>query len=113
MSDIDYGQIQRSVSDSVKEVRSDIQKLSSQLQNVQLIDEIYNKVNEIENRVSRIEQIDSGNGPQIAFAIQKIESDITDLKQRFSVIEKFAQQFGEYLQAKYQQDKEDKEYRSS
>jgi hypothetical protein len=45
--------------------------------------------------------------------LAQIAKDIFDLKVRFAAIEKFIVQSGGYLQAKFDEDREDQEYRNA
>ena len=115
MADIDYGQIQRSVQDATNNMRSDIQRLLndiSELKNRSNNDrEIEQIVREIDQRLERMEQAERRDDPESAMRLKQLSDDIVDLKARFANIERFALQFSDYLQAKYEAEKEDQQYR--
>lgn len=117
MADIDYGQIQRSVQDATSNMRSDIQRLLNditELKNRSNNDnEIEQIVREMDQRLERMEQQERRDDPDSTMRLKQLSDDVVDLKTRFATIEKFALQFSDYLQAKYDEEKEDRQYRGT
>ena len=117
MADIDYGQIQRSVQDAMRELRSDMQRLVNDVDEIKHRSnndqEIDNDIREMRQRVERIEQMMQRDDPRSDAMLKQISSDLTDIKARLANVEKFALQFSDYLQEKFEAEKEDREYRSA
>ncbi len=117
MADIDYGQIQRSVQDATSNLRSDIQRIMNdvnELKNRGNNDgEVEQLIREVDQRLERMEQAERRDDPEGAIRLKHISDDMIDLKARFATIEKFALQFSDYLQSKYDEEKEDREYRGA
>lgn len=117
MADIDYGQIQRSVQDATNNLRSDIQRIVNDVNEIKNRtnndQEIDNDVREMHMRLERIEQAMQREDPRNDIMLKRISDDLADLKARFANVEKFALQFSEYLQVKFEAEKEDREYRSA
>lgn len=94
MADLTYNDIQRAAQDAVRNVHQDVQRLSALVGSVQdqtqYIDDI---------------QRDLQN-------LQRVQSDIVELKQRIVNIEKFCSDMGNYFREKQDLEKEDQEYRS-
>ncbi|HEX6258831.1 MAG TPA: hypothetical protein VFZ48_05100 [Candidatus Saccharimonadales bacterium] len=121
MSDLSYNDVQRAVQDGVRNVQSDVQRLVNDMSNVsqqaQLIDDISRDVQELHRfmmqlqpKIDTIERsVTDANDDQ---RIMSMQNDIQELKNRFSSIERFAQQMSNYMQARHDEEKEDRLYRN-
>ncbi len=104
-----YQDVQRAVQDGMRQVQSDMQRLTNNVANISnqanYIDDLQHSLQNIESEISR-------HDPRSEVALQQIQRDVQDLKQRFDVVEKFCQDMSEYMHARKELDKEDQEYRS-
>lgn len=115
MADIDYGQIQRTVQDAISNIRNDVQRIVNDVNDLKNRSnnngETEGLIREIDQRLERMEHQERRDDPDSTMRLKQLSDDVTDLKARFATIEKFALQFSDYLQAKYDEEKEDREYR--
>lgn len=117
MADIDYGQVQRTVQDATSRMRDEIERMSHEMQTVsryaQENQNLDNFVTEMRNSLERIEQAMHREDPRTDAMLNQIANDLTDVKARLANVEKFALQFSQYLQEKFDAEKEDREYRAA
>ncbi len=115
MADIDYGQIQRSVQDATANIRSNVDRLTNDIatirQQVGQSSLASSMLGGIEQRLERIERNTSTEGACSEATIRQLSDDIADIKVRLGSVEKFALQFSDYLQQKFEEEKDDREYR--
>lgn len=117
MANNDFVAVQRTVQDAANVIRSDIQRLENELSRLATRtdhnDEVTQLIREMDLRVERMEKEIRRHDPRSEVYLQQLLKEVVDLKARFAVIEKFAQQFSAYLQEKFEADKEDREYRGT
>lgn len=117
MADIDYGIIQRTVNDALSHMQSDVQRMMNEfeeikrfIQNNQQLDD---NIEAIRQAVQRLEQTMQHETPQNDMYFRQMSGDVADIKARLANVEKFALQFSQYLQQKFEDEKEDREYRTA
>jgi len=122
MADLSYNDVQRAVQDSMRNMQSDIQRLVNDSSNIaqqaQLIDDISRDVQELHRYLTQIQpnidtilrNVTDANDDQ---RIMTMQNDIQELKNRFASVEKFAQQMSNYVQSRYEEEREDRAYRNA
>jgi septation ring formation regulator EzrA len=121
MADLQYGDVQRAVQDGLKHMQNDLQKLTSDMQHatqqIQYTDETMRMVQDIQRLLQQFQpsidnihrRVTDANGEQ---RLATIQSDIQELKNRFTSVERFAAQMSDYLRQRHEDDREDREYRN-
>lgn len=121
MAELNYGDVQRAVQDGLRNLQADVQRLSGHLGNVSyqasriddielLVKDLQRSMQQMQNDISTMRHIGlSGIDPRIA----QMTADIHELKLRFAAVEKFAGQMSAFIQAKYEEEQEDQQYRSA
>ncbi|MBP7760792.1 hypothetical protein KA093_03290, partial [Candidatus Saccharibacteria bacterium] len=94
----------------IQRLLNDIADLKNRSNNDHEIEQI---VREMDQRLERMEQQERRDDPDSTMRLKQLSDDMVDLKARFATIERFALQFSDYLQAKYDEEKEDREYRGT
>ena len=117
MADIDYGAIQRAVQDSMRNLQADVHRLENEINKLSQRSEggaeTLRLIRDLSQQLARVEQEAKRHDPRSETMVKQIADDLAGLKQRFAIIEKFAQQFSDYLHDKYEADQIDREYRSA
>ena len=120
MAELSYNDIQRAIRDGLRSIQENVQRLTTNVgttstTNADHIGYIEATVRDMQRTTQMMQsnlnqmKIKSSADPRLA----QIAKDIYDLKVRFAAIEKFILQSGEYLQTKFEEDREDREYRNA
>lgn len=118
MADISYGDVQRAVHEALKPLLNDIQRLNG---TINLVERQAERINDIEIFIRDIQRnvqiVSSGlTGGRQAGAdhrLAQMVNEIHELKVRFASIERFAQQMGDYMQSRFAEEDEDRQYRTA
>ena len=122
MADLSYNDVQRAVQDSTRNVQNDLQRVSNILitmsQQLERVNDIEAAVRELQRTAVTLQNslinMRSGTTSRPADPrISQLTADVHDLRVRFAVIEKFASQMSEYVQARYDDEQEDRQYRAA
>lgn len=118
MADLNYTDVQRAVQEGLRNLQTDLQRLTN---NLDLVERQADRIDDIELVVRDIQRnlqlmttsMGTLRGGVVDPRISQMTNDLHELKTRFAVIEKFAQQMSDYMQAKSQEEQEDRQYRSA
>ena len=118
MADLNYTDVQRAVQEGLRNLQTDLQRLTN---NLDLVERQADRIDDIELVVRDIQRnlqlmttsMGTMRGGVVDPRISQMTNDLHELKTRFAVIEKFAQQMIDYMQAKFQEEQEDRQYRSA
>lgn len=118
MADLNYTDVQRAVQEGLRNLQTDLQRLTN---NLDLVERQADRIDDIELVVRDIQRnlqlmttsMGTMRGGVVDPRISQVTNDLHELKTRFAVIEKFAQQMSDYMQAKFQEEQEDRQYRSA
>lgn len=118
MADLNYTDVQRAVQEGLRNLQTDLQRLTN---NLDLVERQADRIDDIELVVRDIQRnlqlmttsMGTMRGGVVDPRISQMTNDLHELKTRFAVIEKFAQQMSDYMQAKFQEEQEDRQYRSA
>ena len=118
MADLNYTDVQRAVQEGLRNLQTDLQRLTN---NLDLVERQADRIDDIELVVRDIQRnlqlmttsMGTMRGGVVDPRISQMTNDLHELKTRFAVIEKFAQQMSDYMQAKSQEEQEDRQYRSA
>ena len=116
MAELSYGDVQRAVQDGLRNVQNGFQQLASQVskgsQQSQL-DNLQQSMQQLDAHITRLEQQVRRHDPLSEQMTQQLARDVQDLKSRFNTVEKFCQDMSRYVQAKHEEELEEKRYRSA
>lgn len=116
MAELSYSDVQRAVQDGLRNMQSGFQQLANQVsrgsQQSQL-DNLQQTMQQLDAHISRLEQQVSRTAPATTQTTAQLARDVQDLKSRFGVVEKFCQDMSRYVQAKHEEELEEKRYRSA
>ena len=118
MADLNYTDVQRAVQEGLRNLQTDLQRLTN---NLDLVERQADRIDDIELVVRDIQRnlqlmttsMGTMRGGVVDPRISQMTNDLHELKTRFAVIEKFAQQMSDYMQAESQEEQEDRQYRSA
>lgn len=121
MADLNYSDVQRAVQDGIRNVQNDLQRVSNTLMTmapqIERIDDMELTMRELQRTVLTLQNtligMRGGINHPVDPRIAQLTNDVHELKMRFAVIEKFASQMSEYVQARYNEDQEDRQYRAA
>ena len=119
MAELSYGDVQRAVQEAIRNLQINVQRLSSNMGSVSIrtdriesleiaIRDLQRSVVTLQNSLLVAAKQPAGRDPRVTQLIH----DIYELKVRFVVIERFAQQMSDYFQAKAAEENENRQYRS-
>lgn len=118
---LNYNDMQRAVQDGIRNVQNDLQRVSNTLMTIcpqiERINDIELVLRELQRSTIAIQNtliaMRTGISHPVDPRLAQLASDVHELKVRFAVIEKFASQMSEYVQARYEDDQEDRQYRAA
>ncbi len=119
MADLSYSDVQRAVQDGLGNVRNDLQRIVNDMGGVaqasQRIDDIEREVIELQRMVQNLQTnlTTMRPGGNVEQRIMTLANDVTELKHRFVAVEKFATQMSDYMRTRYDEEREDRQYRSA
>ncbi|MBC7746508.1 hypothetical protein H7Y40_00835 [Pedobacter sp.] len=121
MPDLNYNDMQRAVQDGMRNVQNDLQRISNSLvavsQQAERIDDIEIAVRDLQRAAVTLQNtlvgMKSAAGHPSDPRLTQIVTELHELRTRFSIVEKFAAQMSEYVQARYEDDQEDRQYRAA
>jgi hypothetical protein len=120
MAELSYRDVQRAVQESIRNLQETVQRLTSNMGSVTStradhIAYIEVAIRDLQNTTKLMQQnlntmmITSNADPRMA----QLCRDVYELKVRFTNIERYIQQSGEYLQNKLAEEAEDQNYRNA
>ncbi len=120
---ISRSDIQHAVQSALHDVRNDVSRISSMVNNMSRVSQ---DVQDVSRRLMGLEQEVRQIQNTVANTLGRpttrrypdpyvvgIANELNDLKIRFSAVEKFATQMGEYVRNRNDQDNEDRQYRTA
>lgn len=121
MAELNYGDMQRAVQDGIRNLQNDLQRVSNTLitltPQIERIDDMEAAMRELQRSAITLQNtligMRGGINHPVDPRISQLANDVHELKTRFGVIEKFASQMSEYVQARYNEDQEDRQYRAA
>lgn len=119
MAELSYWDVQRAVQEGLRTLQENVQRLTNNVGSVSTradhISSIETTVREMQRTTQLMQQ--SLNAMRLGGStdprITQMAHDLYELKVRFTAVERFIQQVGEYLQIKLAEEAEDNQYRNA
>jgi len=118
MAELSYGDVQRAVQESIRNLQLNVQRLTSNVGSVSIradriegveiaLRDVQRGLITLQNTVAASSHGTAGRDPRVTQLIH----DVYELKTRFSAVERFAKQMSDYVQAKEESVEDEREYR--
>ena len=120
---ISRSDIQHAVQSALHDVRNDVSRISRMVESMsrvsQDVRDVAHRLNTLEQEVRQIQNTVAntlGRPTTRRYPdpyVVGLANDLTELKIRFSSVEKFAAQMSDYIRKRHEQDDEDRQYRTA
>lgn len=109
MAELTQGDVQHAVQDGIRNLQSSVQRIANQTQQIEYLQR---SIQAIQNEVATIErlQMQSANTDQ---RLLTVVNGIHELRIRMENIERFCGEMSAYMQAQYEAQLEDSQYRAA